>query len=130
MSIDKCPICDEYIFWDKHTCKPCFYVWREFDEFLETIDYSKYKIFAHDEESAAVSFADHDWEFPDQAEVWVVDRKTGDEIVDNYYDDTGRGDLTEEGWKLLKEKSLYLNLESEVVRNFYAREIEKPNIKP
>lgn len=123
--IEKCAICDEFIFSSHHTCKPCFYVWREEDNFEEIIGYkSRYRVFASGTESAAEKFAESDWEFPDEARVYVISVEDGNEIFEKYLDEKEEW-LTPEGEKILREKSDFYDLTSECVRNFYAHKAEK-----
>lgn len=117
---DKCPICEEYDWLSRHTCKPFYFVWREHEDFeTDVLDYNSHKISARDEEEAATKFADSDWEFPNYETVFVIPYKKAQELIE-VNDDS---EMTKESQdKILKEAKKF-ELESEIVRNFYAHEI-------
>jgi hypothetical protein len=124
MYINQCPICNEFILLGSHICSQKFYVWRDYECFEEIFDSKNYySVFANNEESAAEKFAGNDWEFPDETDVWVIDSKIGDMVMEHF--DEEKEELNEEGQSLLKENSKHLNITSEIVRNFYANIIEE-----
>lgn len=122
--IEKCPICNDYIFNSQHKCQPCFYVWQENEDFEEVIDYNKHRVFAQYSESAAEKYAESDWEFPIDDNVFVIPVKDGNEIIEKYMDEKNEW-LTDEGVSVLKEKSELYAVTSEIVRNFYANKVKK-----
>ncbi len=118
--MDKCLICGEYKIWTTHTCQPCYYVWPDWMEFIDIYDSKHYKIFARDEEQAVIRYAERDWEFPNNENLYVALVKDINEILDNNPDE----EFTDEVIKLIMEKTKKFEIESELIRNFSASEVK------
>lgn len=125
--MNKCPDCGDYIFSystnpfiDRHKCKPQFYVWFTDYDFDDVYEVGYNRVYAADAEQAAIKFAEKDWEFPDSIDVYVIDVKTLNKIMDEHLEDAS--EFTDEVLKKIIESSKKFTLESEVVRNFYATE--------
>ena len=121
MSYEKCPICKEYG-WLPHTCKPAFVVFRDEDDLWSSINYSDDpKTFhASDEESAAIKYAESDYELPNDFEVLVLSLKEWYDLTEEVNDETDVDVLA----SLIVEKCKRFEMESELVRNFWANKIK------
>ena len=123
--LDRCPICREYIIFDYHKCKPCFYVFRDQDDLSQYLGSGEpRKRFATDYEEAAISYCDSDYENPNEFErMLVISQKDWYDCNEEEID----WENDEEFEKLMKttiSKCKKFYMESEIVRNFYAKEIE------
>jgi len=118
MSLNKCPICHEYI-WAiaGHKCKPAYYVFRDDSDLYDAINQEqRLKIwFASDEEAAAIRYCEYDYENPSELDVLVVDRKSYEEAVENF--DGDNADVIVEE---IHPKCISFSMESELVRNYCA----------
>lgn len=119
--MDKCSICNEWVFGSYHTCNPKYYVWIV----SEGIDYAENgkTIFASNHEKAAIKYAESDWEFPDSEEVYVCLVSDYNCVCEKFLNEDL--ELSEEGMKELEKVCKIYCLESEVVRNFYAHKKEQ-----
>jgi hypothetical protein len=122
MSFEKCPICKEYG-WPSHVCKPKFVVFRDEDDLWGAINYSgdPYSVYASDEESAAVKYCESDYEMPNDLEVLVISLNEWYNLTEEVNDETDVDSLA----SLILSKCKKFEMESEIVRNFWAREIDK-----
>jgi hypothetical protein len=121
--IERCSICGEYIFFPYHACKPKYFVWRKCEGIEEYINAPTIR--ATDYEDAATQYADLDFEFPDNEYVYVCSVEDYDKLLNEnggLLDEDS--ELTPEGLEKLKNICKVFELESEVVRNFYAHERE------
>jgi hypothetical protein len=118
----KCPICKEYGWLNTHKCKPRFIVFADEDGILYDIEnnYDPKIIYANDEEEAVIKYCESDFETLDSLEIWAIDEKDFYSLIyDNPYKNS------EDALKAVLEHSKKFQIESEVVRNFYANEISK-----
>jgi hypothetical protein len=122
MKFEKCLICGEYG-WESHRCNPEFYIFRENYEIEDSINYAwpmrSYR--ASDYEDAAVKFCEYDFEIPESLEVWVISKHDYENVIDNNVSEKEDQEVARELLKYCK----HFGMESEVVRNFYATQIDK-----
>lgn len=121
--MNKCPTCNEFVYDGlRHKCNPAFYVWPDHFEFCDAYEDRYYIVHANNSENATIKFAEKNWEFPDSATLYVLLRSAADQILEEY----GDFDLfTDEILEKIQNAAEKFELESEIVRNFYATKIEK-----
>jgi hypothetical protein len=125
---DKCPICGEYQLFRIHTCNPSYFVFIDDNDSIYSYlgcGYDPKYWYASDHETAAVKYAESDYEFPGDFAVFVIETKVWFYIMEKNetmdWDDEKELERLEQ---IVISKSKKFEMESEIVRNFYAHEIK------
>jgi hypothetical protein len=122
--MENCPICGKHLYNffsnQQHKCDPSFFVFSDVSDvqyYIENNDEPK-KWFSDSEESAAVKHCEDDFECPDEIELWVISTKKWDEIIER-----NDAEYPETTTQEIQKAAKHFRLESEITRNFYAREV-------
>jgi hypothetical protein len=127
MSLNKCPICKEYIFWGNHKCDPEFYV---FDENLEDMEYliqedvEPNTYYASCEEDAAIKCAkDNDEPREGEWNFLVISKKLFYEIWDNMTNDVDFS--THQICEAISSSCEQYTVYAEIILSYYACRTEE-----